>query len=66
MSDYLQTSVTKNKYIQYGKLLNSVDYDDQDYYKLPGEDRTSEVYDQFYVDEEAMRQLVVDLFYEKV
>lgn len=66
MSDYLQTSVTKNKYIQYANLLNTVGYDDRDYYKLEGEDRTSEVYDQFYVDEEALRQLVVDLFYEKV
>ena len=64
MAPYIQTSITKNKYIQYMNLLNTVGYSDTDFIKLEGEYKTSDLYDQFYVDEDALRRLVIDLFYE--
>ena len=64
MSPYIYTSITKNKYIQYINLLNTVGYSDTDFIKLEGDYVTSDLYDQFYPDEDALRKLVVDLFYE--
>ena len=64
MAPYIQTSITKNKYIQYMNLLNTVGYSDTDFIKLEGEYKTSDLYDQFYVDEDALRRLVIELFYE--
>jgi anionic cell wall polymer biosynthesis LytR-Cps2A-Psr (LCP) family protein len=60
---FIQTSVTKNKYLQYANLLNAIEYGEGDFIKLPGEDVNGEDYDEFYVDEDALRELVVDLFY---
>ena len=66
MSDYLQTGITKNKYLSLAKLLEKVSFSDTDYYRPKGEDSKGELHDEFYVDEDALRQLVIDLFYEEV
>lgn len=64
MEAYLQTSVTKNKYLTMAKLMKKISFEDADYYVPEGEDRTTDLYDEFYPDEEALEQLVLDLFYE--
>ena len=64
MNRYLLTSVTKNKYIQYAKLLSTVDFSSQNYYNLPGENQRGMYYDEFVPDETGIRKLVIDLFYE--
>ena len=66
MNDYLQTSITKNKYLSLARLLEKVSFTDADYYRPTGKDSAGELHDQFYVDEDALRQLVIDLFYEEV
>lgn len=66
MDDYLQTSITKNKYLSLANLLEKVSFTDADYYRPKGEDSLGELHDEFYVDEEALQQLVVDLFYEEI
>lgn len=66
MDDYLQTSITKNKYLSLASLLEKVSFTDADYYRPEGEDSAGELHDEFYVDEEALQQLVIDLFYEEV
>ena len=63
-SSYLLTSITKNKYLQFASLLSKAEYGEGDFYKAPGEDRQGEYHDEFVVDQEALRTLVVDLFYE--
>ncbi|MBR2765590.1 MAG: LCP family protein, partial [Blautia sp.] len=63
-SRYLLTSITKNKYLQFAGLLSTVQYGEDDFYKAPGEDRQGEYHDEFVVDQEALRSLVVNLFYE--
>ena len=66
MNDYLQTSITKNKYPSLARLLEKVSFTDADYYRPTGKDSAGELHDEFYVDEDALRQLVIDLFYEEV
>lgn len=66
MNDYLQTSITKNKYLSLAKLLEKVSFSDADYYRPTGKDSAGELHDEFYVDEDALQQLVIDLFYEEV
>ena len=66
MNDYLQTSITKNKYLSLARLLEKVSFTDADYYRPTGNDSAGELHDEFYVDEDALKQLVIDLFYEEV
>ena len=66
MNDYLQTNITKNKYLSLARLLEKVSFTDADYYRPTGKDSAGELHDEFYVDEDALRQLVIDLFYEEV
>lgn len=66
MEDYLQTSITKNKYLSLAKLLKSVSFSDEDYYNPEGENRLGDLHDEFYVDEEALQEKVIELFYEEI
>ena len=66
MNDCLKTSITKNKYLSLARLLEKVSFTDADYYRPTGKDSAGELHDEFYVDEDALRQLVIDLFYEEV
>lgn len=66
MEDYLQTSITKNKYLNLVNLLDKVEFTDGDYYRLEGEDRLGEEHDEFYVDEEALQEKILELFYLEV
>ncbi len=66
MDTHLQTSITKNKYLDLVNLLNSVNFADSDYCVLEGEDQAGEFHDEFYVDEEALQEKIIELFYEEV
>lgn len=66
MEDAVQTSITRNKYLTMARLFEEVSFEDADYYILEGENRTTEMYDEFYPDIDALEELVIDLFYRKV
>ena len=66
MTDHLQTSITKSKYLGLAKLLESVSFDDTDYYRPEGTDQLGDLHDEFYLDEDAWEKMVLDLFYEPV
>lgn len=66
MENYLQTSITRNKYIQLANLLDAVTFTGDDYYRLEGEDRKGDLHDEFYYDEEALHEKVIELFYEEI
>lgn len=66
MKDYLQTSVTRNQYLGLVSFLKKADLTDDSFVQLQGQDRTGELHDEFYPDEDALQQLIIDLFYEKV
>lgn len=65
MEDYLQTSITKNQYLELAELVQSLDFSESDYIQLSGEDEAGELHDEFYVDEEALQELILELFYIK-
>ena len=66
MSEFLQTSITRNKYITLANLLEQVSFSDADYYRPKGQDQLGELHDEFYVDEAALQQLIIELFYEEI
>ena len=66
MNEYIQTSITKNKYIGLANLLNTVDFDESNFCRIEGQDSQGELHDEFYVDEDALRKTVIELFYEEV
>ena len=46
MNDYLQTSITKNKYLSLARLLEKVSFTDADYYRPTGKDSAGELHDE--------------------
>lgn len=66
MKDYLQTSVTRNQYFGLVSFLKNADFTDDSFVQLQGQNQTGELHDEFYPDEDALQQLIIDLFYEKV
>ncbi|MCD7746156.1 MAG: LCP family protein [Lachnospiraceae bacterium] len=63
MEDYLQTSVTKSQYLDLAELVLSLDFSEGDYIQLAGEDEAGDLHDEFWVDEEALQETILDLFY---
>lgn len=66
MKDYLQTSINRNQYLELISLLKKSELTDDSFVQLEGQDQAGELHDEFYVDEDALQQLIIDLFYEKV
>lgn len=66
MDDYIQTSITKNKYLKLANLVSEVSFDAEDFCVLEGEDQAGELHDEFYVDEDALYEKVIALFYEEL
>lgn len=66
MDQYLQTSITKNKYLGLANLMNLISFGSDDYYLLEGSDNQGELHDEFYADETALQKLVLELFYEEI
>ncbi|MCD8336805.1 MAG: LCP family protein [Lachnospiraceae bacterium] len=61
--EYALTSITKNEYITLANLLLSIDIDECDYYTPEGEDYLGTLHDEFYIDEEALQEKILELFY---
>ena len=66
MKDYLQTSINKNQYLDLISVLKKSELTDDSFTELEGQDQAGELHDEFYPDEDALQQLIIDLFYEKV
>jgi LCP family protein required for cell wall assembly len=66
MDAYIQTSITKNKYLSLANLLDQVSFSDEDYFQLEGENQIGDTYEEFYYDEEALQRKVIELFYEEI
>lgn len=66
VEDSVQTSITRNKYLSYAKFFNSVPIDEGCYARLPGTDQLGNLHDEFHVDEDALQELILELFYEEI
>lgn len=65
MDTYIQSSITKNKYLDMANTLRQVTFSQDDYWIVEGQRVTGELHDEFYVDEEALQKKVIELFYEE-
>ncbi len=63
ISDYLVTNVD---YVELISELIFYDYDDSRLYTVPGEMTHGEFHDEYYVDEDALYDLIIRVFYEEV
>ncbi|MDO4322033.1 MAG: LCP family protein [Lachnospiraceae bacterium] len=66
MNKYLQTSITKNKYINLANLLKRINFDENSFSLIEGQDAQGELHDEFYVDETALQEKIIELFYEEI
>ena len=66
MKDNLQTNITKNQYLSLAKFLKETDFSGESILQMEGENRKGELHDEFYPDQEALQEKIVELFYEKV
>ena len=65
MEDYLQTSITRNKYLDLVSLIQDLDFSDENYDQLAGQDQQGELHDEFIPDEDALQEEIIKLFYEE-
>ncbi|MCD7955133.1 MAG: LCP family protein [Lachnospiraceae bacterium] len=61
--EYALTSITKSQYISLANLLGSIDFEEVDYYTPEGEDVVGNYHDEFYIDEDAWMEKIIELFY---
>lgn len=62
----MTTNITLDDIQAFSSMLLSYSYDsNSDFYTLQGDDKTGELHDEFEVDQEALQQLIVELFYEE-
>lgn len=66
MKDNLQTNITKNQYLSLARFLKETDFSGESILQMEGENREGELHDEFYPDQEALQEKIVELFYEKV
>lgn len=65
MNDYLQTSITKNKYTDLVNLIDIVQFSD-DYYSIEGENTVGDSHDEFYYDKITLKEKIIEIFYEEI
>lgn len=65
-SDWMQTDITKNKYLSLADAFSQTNLAPDSYYILEGEDQLGELHDEFYYDEDALQELIIKLFYREV
>ena len=61
----LMTDISRNQYLDIINDVAEVKYTKNDYYTPEGTQSAEGRYDEFYVDEDALLKMVVDLFYIK-
>ena len=59
MDDYIQTSVTRNQYLGLVKTLKKAEFTEDSIEQLPGTDQEGDLHDEFHVDEDALRELII-------
>ena len=65
-SDWMQTDITKNRYLSLADAFSQTNLAPDSYYILEGEDQLGELHDEFYYDEDALQELIIKLFYREV
>ncbi len=66
ISKQMTTDVTLDELSYIASSVSSFSFDKDSVYLLKGKTMMGEKYEEFYPDEEAMYDMVLDIFYEKV
>lgn len=66
LNDWMQTDITKNRYLSLADAFNNTSLTQESYYVLEGEDQLGESHDEFYYDEDALQELIIKLFYREI
>ncbi len=60
------TDISLDEAAYLAPILAGYSYEEDDFYTLPGETVMGEAYEEFYPDEDAVFEMILDVFYEKV
>ncbi|MCM1122137.1 MAG: LCP family protein [Eubacterium sp.] len=60
------TDISPDEAVYLASILSNYRFDDDSFYILEGETVMGEEFEEFYPDEEALQQMILDIFYEKV
>jgi LCP family protein required for cell wall assembly len=63
INDYMMTDIKRNQYINLINSLNNVDLDNTEYYMPDGTNDNSKELEEFYVDETALYEKILDICY---
>lgn len=63
--EHIYTNISKDRILMLLMLAKDLEIQDIRFYNLPGETKMGEVYEEFYIDEEGLLDLIIDLFYEE-
>lgn len=67
IQNHMVTDMGKEEYLKVAMdALEKDSLAEGDFYTVPGETVTTEVYDEFYADEEALKPMILELFYRQV
>lgn len=65
LSKHLVTSLTVQEITYLADMLVSYDFSMEHILSVPGETKMGEIHEEFYIDETALKQMIVEVFYEK-
>lgn len=66
VSPQMVTDISLDEAAYLASILSSYKFDENDFYILEGETVMGEEFEEFYPDEDALYELILDVFYEKV
>lgn len=62
----IDTNITTTEAVYLASVLPKCRFDEDSFYRIPGETVMGEKYEEFYPDEDALLALILDIFYKKV
>ena len=66
VSGYITTDISLNEMLYLGSTCAKYTYDASSFHSILGETKEGEVSDEFYPDTDKLKELMIDVFYEKV
>lgn len=63
MDGYIQTSITKNKYINLANTVGQMDFEEIEYYQPEGAYIDGQLHDEYELDQDALMQKLIELYY---
>lgn len=66
ISEYMVTDIDMNRFTYLATEVLGYEFDTEQLYTIEGQTLMGDKYEEFYVDEKALEQLIIDMFYEPV